>query len=134
MFGMVSPIFSLGQTAYICIPTASTGFSIKNGGSKWETTRFRIDDVKKILKRNNGKWEWSKFGESLGFSDCGGDDFGVGGDFNSAGYIFCNTFGGHVRMNKKTLRYIETYEIGFIDGKDLNTDTPSIDIGTCSPL
>lgn len=37
-------------------------------------------------------------------------------------------------MSKNSLRYVETYEIGFVDGKDKNDNTPMIEMGTCSPL
>ena len=38
-------------------------------------------------------------------------------------------------MGKKTLRYIRTYELGFVDGDDkTGADTPLLEIGTCSPL
>ena len=47
---------ALSQDAYICIPTARTGFSVNPSTKKWEQTRFRIDDDKKILKKNNDKW------------------------------------------------------------------------------
>ena len=132
---LVSPIVSWGQTAYICIPSASNGFTVRQGGSKWEITKFRIDDVKKILKKNNGEWKWSRFGESTVFSDCSdGISEEKKNDFNFAGYLFCDTLSGHVRINKKTLRYLETYEYGFVEGKDNNENTPFIEIGTCSPL
>lgn len=55
-------------------------------------------------------------------------------DFNSAGFIFCDVFGGHMRMNKNSLRYLQSFEIGFTDGKDVNVGGPRIEIGTCSPL
>jgi hypothetical protein len=126
---------ALSQDAYICIPTARTGFSVNPSTKKWEQTRFRIDDDKKILKKNKDKWEWRKFGDKYANSDCtnGGETNSKEG-FNSAGYMFCSVIGGSMRVSKNTLRYIETYEMGFVDGKDKNDDTPMIEIGTCSPL
>ena len=125
---------AFSQEAFICLPSSKTGFVFNVNTKNWDQANFKTSDEKKILKRNGKKWEWRIFGRKDGWSDCGGDDFGVGEDFNSAGVIFCSVFGGHMRMNKNSLRYIETYELGFIDGKDQTGNTPLIGIGTCSPL
>jgi len=125
---------ALAQDAYICIPISRTGFIFNESNKNWEQTKFKTNEDKKILKKNINKWDWRIFGKKEGWSACGSEDFGKGDDFNSAGFIFCNTQSGHLRMNKNSLRYIETYELGFIDGKDQNTHTPLIEIGTCSPL
>ena len=123
------------QEAYICMPSAKTGFYFNSSTKSWEQTRFKTGEQKKILKKNSGKWEWQVFGEKFGFSDCsnGGESESQEG-FNSSGYIFCEVLGGHMKMNKNSLRYIETYEIGFIDGQDKADNTPLIEIGTCSSL
>lgn len=123
------------QEAYLCIPTAISGFKFNSLNRSWEHARFRIGETKKILKKTNGKWEWKYFGEKYSLSECtsGGEPSNQDG-FNSAGFLFCDVFGGHMKINKNTLRYIETYEVGFIDGKDKDGNTPSIEIGTCSPL
>ena len=135
VFGFLCGNLAISQDAYICIPTARTGFSMNLSTKKWEQTRFRIDDDKKILKKNNDKWEWRKFGVNYSYSDCtsGGDPNSKGG-FNSAGFMFCSTIAGNMRISKNTLRYIETFEYGYFDGKDNNDNTPFIEIGTCSPL
>ena len=124
-----------GQEAFICIPTARTGFAVNDATKKWEITKFTIDEDKKILKKINAKWEWRKFGDKWGYSECtnGGDKNSKDG-FNSAGFIFCKVLGGNMRMSKNSLRYVETFEIGFTDGKDKNDNTPMIEMGTCSPL
>ena len=127
--------FARGQEAFICIPSARTGFAVNDATKKWEVTRFSINEDKKILKKINAKWEWRKFGDKGGYSDCNNRaDTNSKDGFNSAGFIFCEVLGGSMRMSKKSLRYIETYEIGFFDGIDKNADTPMIEMGTCSPL
>ena len=125
----------IGQEAYICLPSVISGFHFKSSSGNWEQSRFRIGDKKKILKKTDNKWEWKAFGEKYSFSTCGDSTESTPTDgFNSAGFIFCDLLGGHLRMNKNSLRYIETYEIGYVDGKDNNDNTPYIEIGTCSPL
>ena len=125
----------LSQEAYLCIPTAISGVKFNSSSGRWEHANFRIGDRKKILKKATDKWEWRTFGQDYLFSACnsGGEPANKNG-FNSAGYLFCDVLGGNMRINKNTLRYIETYEIGFINGKDNDSDTPYIEIGTCSPL
>ena len=113
---------AFSQEAYICLPSKKTGFAFNLSSKSWEQVNFKTNEEKKILKKNGMKWEWRIFG------------FGQGGDFNSSGFIFCTVSGGHMRMSKNSLRYVETYEIGFIDGKDQTGNTPLIGIGTCSPL
>lgn len=125
---------AFSQEAYICMPSKKTGFVFNTSSKSWEQTNFKTSEEKKILKRNGKNWEWRIFGSKDDWGNCGGDDFGQGGDFNSAGFIFCSLVGGHMRMSKNSLRYIETYELGFVDGKDQTGNTPLIGIGTCSPL
>jgi hypothetical protein len=134
VFSLFFTNLAISQEAYICLPSKKTGYIFNVSSKSWEQANFKTNEEKKILKKNGMKWEWRIFGEKHGYSDCGGDGFGKGDDFNSAGFIFCSIIGGHVRMNKNSLRYIETYEIGFIDGKDQSGNTPLIEIGTCSPL
>jgi hypothetical protein len=125
---------AFGQDTYLCIPNKRTGFAYNASTKSWEQTGFRTGDTKKILRRTNGQWKWHLFGEKDSPYDCGGVDFGRPDDFNIAGFIFCRVSGGHMRMNKNSLRYVETHELGFIDGKDDKSLTPLIEIGTCSPL
>jgi hypothetical protein len=122
------------QDAYICMPNGATGFAFNQSQKRWTQSNFRVTDEKKILKRINGLWQWEKFGEKFGSSTCGGDDFNKAGDFNSAGFIFCSLAGGHLRMSRNSLRYVETYELGFTNGKDEAGNTPFIEIGFCTPL
>jgi len=126
--------YATGQNAFICIPDSATGFSYNESTKKWERAKFNVNSAKKILKKNGAVWEWRVFGEKYGWSNCGGGDSKNEIEFNSSGFMFCDVLGGHIRMSKNTLRYVETYEIGFIDGKDNNDNTPFIEIGTCTPL
>ncbi len=119
------PLISLAQTTYLCIPTAATGFSYEASKDSWVVTRFNIEDEKKILKRTQGGWEWVNFGAKSG-RRCP--------DFNDADQLNCNLIFGSLRMNKKTMRYVVTYEVGYIDGVRSNDNTPSMTIGACTPI
>jgi len=126
--------FAQSQDAYICVPTGITGFKFNAVSKTWEQKNFRTSNTKKLLKRNEREWNWQVFGSKNDWSECGGLAFGGKDDFNSDGFIFCDVIGGHMRMSKNSLRYVETYELGYVVGTDENSDTPLIEIGTCSPL
>jgi hypothetical protein len=114
----------IAQQAYICIANDSTGFSYNAKTNSWGRTGFKVNDEKKLLKRVGQGWEWSSFGSTF-TQKCG--------EINSYGYLNCDVLFGTLRFNKNTLRYIETYTVGYIDG-DKDGDTPNITIGKCSPL
>lgn len=115
---------SSAQQAYVCLANSSTGFSYNSNTRSWDRTNFKTGDEKKLLKKFSGGWEWSSFGEAS-TQKCG--------EINSYGYLNCDILFGTLRFNKNTLRYIETYTVGYLDG-DKGGDTPSITIGKCSAL
>lgn len=111
---------------YLCIPTGASGFTFNSVSKKWENTFFRLGDEKNILKKVANGYQWRDFGRSTGPLCSDG--------FNEYGYLHCNVYFGNLVINKKTLRYVETYMSGYTDGVDKNENTPNIKIGTCSPL
>ena len=129
-------IWSWSQDAYICIPTAKTGFIFNSNSKKWEVTRFTVADQKKILSRNGNSWEWKQFGLPYSLSIiCGGSKSDPkGDDFNASGFLYCEGFATYLRISKNSLRYIEIFDYGFVDGKDLDSFTPSMEMGTCVVL
>lgn len=123
-----------GQEAYVCMPSARTGFKFNLVNGNWEQVRFTVENKKRMLKLTNGEWMWQHFGEDHIPGSCSDGGSAGKSEFNSAGFIFCEVFGGSVRMSKNSLRYIETYLLGYVDGRDKNPDTPLIEIGVCLPL
>lgn len=116
---------SYAQQAYVCVTNNSTGFRYNSNAQMWERAGFNVTDEKRLLKKIPSGWRWSDFGSQSGH-DCG--------EINSFGLLNCNILFGELRFNKNTLRFIETYTVGYIDGKNDNKNTPGISIGTCSPL
>ncbi len=113
------------QQAYICVQNLSTGFSYNSNSKTWERTAFKVDEEKKLLKKIPSGWKWSNFGSNYGH-ECG--------EINNSGFLNCNTLFGELRFNRNTLRFVETYTVGYTDGVNSNSNTPNISIGTCSPL
>lgn len=121
---------SISQSGYLCIPDLATGFAYQKNIDKWVTTKFNVSGEKYLLTKNNkGIWEWRNFGEKSPGIYCEED-------FNEYGYISCSGF-SQISFNNKNLRFLKIYKIGYVNkgiaGKE-GEDTPSMEIGTCTPL
>lgn len=126
--GTSSPV---GQ-ALLCIPDLSTGLSAKDG--KWHSTDFNIEAKRFLVKPiaeqdyfgDKVNYEIRVFGESFPQQKC----------FMNSGaeMLICNESGEGFKVNFRTMRFMDYYLIGYIDGNDTNANTPYISIGTCSPL
>jgi hypothetical protein len=112
--------------AYMCAGDKQTGFQFDNGA--WKISAFHLS--KFILKRTDNGWFYQKLGDSyVGNDQCYDHLNGLKLDM-----IFCDSGLYKVRMNKKTLRVLFAYLAGYEDGNDNNDNTPTIGIGTCTPL
>lgn len=118
-------------TAYLCIPTMATGFTL-NSSDKWNVTQFNINGKKYLLKKKTGAWYWTEFGEDSTEQDnrCS--------TFNDKGFIKCGYSGNDVTFNKNTLRFQQIHPYGYVTSdtevEKINPLTPYYEIGTCSPL
>lgn len=50
------------------------------------------------------------------------------------GLFDCRAGSTDYRFNPETLRYMEIYPVGYIDGQDQENDTPYIGVGKCSKI
>lgn len=120
---------ALSQTSYLCIPDLSTGFVYRKNLDKWTTTTFDVSKDKYLLsKSSNGMWQWKNFGKE--------NSIECDGEFSKNGYLNCNKF-EQVTFNKRNLRFIKVYNVGYVNKGIIGNegeDTPSMEIGTCSPL
>jgi hypothetical protein len=119
------PLCAYSQSSYLCIADATTGFRYDNNSKEWVKTSFKTADEKYILKKNQEGWEWLEFGSKTGMQ-CG--------EINEYGWLHCTLWVGSLKFNKNNLRYLRTYDAGYVDGKNNNDNTPVISIGKCSPL
>jgi hypothetical protein len=53
---------------------------------------------------------------------------------DSYGWLTCSSSLTDYKFNLKTNRFISAYLIGYADGRDTNSDTPSISGGTCTKI
>jgi hypothetical protein len=126
--------------SYLCVADQTTGFTFAQG--TWKSTNFK-EDRKFLFKReiapNNGTnwnsgdriWTVSELGQVSSLAQCY-DVINLSGGPVVLDNIFC---GGlyNVKFNKKSLRLLLSYFVGFTDG-DNNDNTPTITIGKCSKL
>lgn len=122
------PLSVIAQTGYVCIADKAVGFSFDAYSKSWNHANFKVSDSKFVLSKNNANWQWKKMGESYPIS-CG--------EFNEYGYIRCDSGFTQVSFNKKNLRYMKSYLVGYVNagiaGKE-GEDTPLLEIGKCSPI
>lgn len=106
--------------AYVCLAFKSAGFGQVSYGN-WTAREFDVNLEQHILRPKDARYEWVKTGESSGLS-CSA--------FDQSGILSCSYGYGSIHFNKKNLRYIETYLLGYIEG-DNKKATPSLTIGEC---
>jgi hypothetical protein len=119
---------AIAQTGYVCIADKAAGFSFDTYSKTWNNANFKVSDSKYVLSKSGGSWQWKKMGESYP-SSCG--------EFSEYGYLKCDNGFTQVSFNKKNLRYMKSYLVGYVNGGIAGKegeDTPNIEIGKCSPI
>ena len=46
----------------------------------------------------------------------------------------CNAYNHEYQFNLKAHRYLAAYLVGYVDGEDVNDDTPSVTAGVCTKI
>lgn len=144
-----TPASLAAQPSYFCVEELKTGFSIDSSGYGWEQSNFHAngkflvrpaepgDRIYETEELGNG-YHVFEIGEEWPTSYCeGGFSFWDNGKLVASPWLHCRGF-ITFRMNSETLRFVETYPFGFADSKkgekQKHGNTPSIAIGSCSPL
>ena len=124
--------------SYLCIADMSVGFKFESQGVRWKNAQYNTDqkyiDSRSSNPSNSGKWIIKEIGHSVPSAFCD-DEFTEIGSLRCSGLV-------EFRMNKKNLRFLVAYLFGYwtdsipgdksplVEGEN----TPSVDIGKCSPL
>lgn len=117
---------------YLCIADSAVGFKRDPKTQKWGSTEFNVEKKRYIVKRAGKDAHVTEFGSQESFFNCA--------NFNEYGFTRCQGLGEIFSFNDSSLRYMDIYTIGYVtslksgDAKDVSSDTPYIEIGTCSPI
>lgn len=140
---------------YFCTADAVGGVRYNEIAGDWVSTKFEavskyilnISNNSEILDEFNGKVRMTYFIE---FSEHGSGSDLVSvycrtksdqlrsinplANFISQSGFTCNAGGGDLIVDFDTLRFLKSYTWGYVDGVDDNSNTPHIEIGTCSRI
>ena len=120
------------QKTYLCITEIAGGIKYDSSVKSWKEAKFKTPE-KYLIKFNDKDYPLSsatisEFGTGYPIYYCEEE-----GKYKVAPLV-CHSPFGHFHFNKKTLRFLESYMLGYIDGIDNNDNTPLVRGGTCSPL
>lgn len=114
---------------YMCTPEASGGLGYEKSTKTWEASSFDIgrNYIVKINDKENPMYAATVtyVNETLPSYMCKEE--------TSVNALVCNSFLGQLNFSMGTLRYIESYMFGYVQGKDNKYNAPKVTIGTCSP-
>lgn len=117
--------------SYMCIAEASGGVFYDTQSKNWIGAIFNADEKLMIKKTpedsEDAKYRVYDYGKVFPRYVCEKD-------FKDNGYLFCSSAVGFFKFNKNNLRFLSSYEAGYVDGNDNNENTPFISVGKCSPM
>jgi hypothetical protein len=141
---LLQPAFSEDKdAAYSCIEEMSTGLTFNEATKKWDAIVVRPEHKFIIAMK------FIRSYGSLGMSDyhvtitkAGTDDVASCTNRHEVGapaQVSDDEFGCRTKffdfiVNVKTLRFLRIYSEGYVDGKDIGTNAPSVSGGACTKI
>ena len=128
--------FAFADEHYLCTADSSNGFYFNKSAKIWQRTKFKADSKYTISKPEGSNWAFvvRKIRNFSPIATCKDG-------FDEAGLLFCKGTGYDFRFNRKNGRYLSAYLLGYFnvlpgtnDLSDATSETPFIEIGTCSPI
>lgn len=119
---------AIGEEQYLCIEDQATGYTYKKNTDSWKKSSFVAGKkflVKTTKKDSKDYMTATIFGQSVPEYQCHNK---LRNDFRCADNY------GHFIFNENNLKFIMSYVVGYTDGEKSSSDTPTISIGTCTPL
>ena len=122
--------------SYLCVTEQASGFKYDEELNKWKPANFDIKDKYIISKPKSGvgapnsKWVVTNPETKTLIASCDAD-------IDASNYLFCTGSTGQFNFNSGNLRYLLTYSFGYFNSgrpnfPDSNSNTPYMEIGTCS--
>lgn len=123
---------------FLCVADKITGFNYDKHRQQWRQADFAPSLKLVISRAKNETYTWT-------IGELGSDTIKLfcKNDFSDSGLLYCSGIGLDLRFNKKLMRFLYTYSIGYWDenaykslypGRKEGDDTPAMAIGKCSPL
>lgn len=143
------PAASIAQSntvnaSWLCVIDQSTGFAYSKNLRKWTTTNFSDRDkylISPIPGNANYKYKITKLGEEAVNGVTIPQALCKDGFSNNTPFLHCSGIYGTFSFNKQMGRIIHSSTMGYFNVAtgtnnitDETSDTPFIEIGTCSPL
>lgn len=132
---LLCPLLAFSEQ-YLCVPDKATGFTFDARTKTWDYATFNTDFRYIVASAKGGMFPFTltKVGDKdpQGFCKNG---------FNEGGVLFCDIYGGEFKFNRNNGRYLLAFTFGYYNvGKgllaetDVDSGTPMIQIGKCSPF
>jgi hypothetical protein len=137
---------------FLCVPELASGIRFDMARRRWTHGQFRTNGNSIVVKVEvSGRGEVDLFGElvhvteyAVSVSKLGeqnseicidnGSSKGIDVHISNNGLIRCSTGLLDFKVNLGTMRYLEVYANGYIDGRDEEGNTPAITVGKCSRI
>jgi hypothetical protein len=128
------------EGAYSCTAESSGGIFFNDRTKKWEGTGFRplskfILTIKYVRTTADGD-EYAATITPSGRNDalpCLSYRTQLA-QINELGFLTCRTEFYNYKFNLKAGRFVEAYLMGYINGQDINDDTPLVSGGSCTKI
>jgi hypothetical protein len=133
-------VSATASTSYVCVVDMATGFAFNKSHKQWECMHFNADTKYLLSQSTEEKYAWvvKEVGSRSTIPEAVCVD-----DFNDVGHLFCEGLLSEFRINKKNLRFLLVYPVGYWNDnregmttelRPEGTDTPYMAIGKCSLL
>lgn len=121
------------QKNYLCTGEVEGGLDFNESTGKWDGGKFGAG-VKFLVKVNDK--EYPEFAATVSPVSQKKPRFIClkGDEYTYANAQVCKGFYGRFVYSLETLRFLSSYLVGYLDGKDNSGNRPAIQGGTCSPL
>ncbi len=127
---ILSPFsYAAAADKWLCVGDKSTGFSNDLDKKQWQMTKFPTS--KWIISKSDGPTKGyvaKEFGSKDRSIPCGKFGSNV---LEIKNLLICDHEIMTLKFNRKTGRYLHFYKAGFVYSEN-DTDTPLVEIGTCS--
>ena len=114
---------------YLCSPEASGGLGYDKSTKSWNASSF--DTGRNYIVKLNDK-DHPSYAATVTYPKETLPSY-LCKEESSLNALVCNSFLGQLNFSMGTLRYIESYMFGYVQGKDNKYNAPKVTVGTCSP-